>query len=135
MPGFDTIRIGDKATVEKSITEEDVRVFARVSGDTNPVHLDEDYAKGTIFRGRVAHGMLTAAIISTVLGTKLPGPGTIYLHQTLKFLAPVRLGDTVVAEVEVLEREPERRRIRLATRCRVRDKVVLDGEALVQVPV
>ena len=134
MPGFDAIQTGGQANVEKTVTEDDVRVFARISGDTNPVHLDEEYAKGTIFRGRVAHGMLTAALISTVLGTKLPGPGTIYLHQTLKFLAPVRLGDTVLAEVEVLGKDSEKRRLRLATRCRVQDKVVLEGEALVQVP-
>jgi len=133
MVGFDTIQIGDSAAFEKAITEEDVSAFARISGDLNPVHLNEEYAKTTVFRGRIAHGMLTAALISTVLGTRLPGPGTIYLRQTLNFLAPVRLGDVVVAEVEVIGKEPGRRRLRLATRCKVRDKVVLDGEALVQV--
>ena len=118
----------------KTITEADLLLFAGVSGDTNPLHLDEEFARDTMFEGRIAHGMLTAALISTVIGTRLPGPGCIYLSQTLKFLAPVRIGDTVAARATVIEINPERKRVRLHTTCSVGDKVVLDGEALILVP-
>ena len=118
----------------KTITEADLLLFAGVSGDTNPLHLDEEFARGTMFEGRIAHGMLTAALISTVIGTRLPGPGCIYLSQTLKFLAPVRIGDTVAARATVSEIMPERKRVRLHTTCSVGAKVVLDGEALILVP-
>ena len=118
----------------KTVTEADLLLFAGVSGDTNPLHLDEEFARDTMFEGRIAHGMLTAALISTVIGTRLPGPGCIYLSQTLKFLAPVRIGDTVAARATVIEINPERKRVRLHTTCSVGDKVVLDGEALILVP-
>ena len=110
-------------------------MFAGVSGDTNPVHLNEEFALGTAFQGRIAHGMLTASLISTVLGTKLPGPGCIYLSQTLKFLAPVRAGDTVRAEVTItLDRPREAPRCVFDTVCKVGGKNVLAGEALIMVP-
>ncbi len=130
---FEAIRIGDRASLSKTIASDDVESFAAITGDTNPVHLDEAFARSTIFKGRVAHGMLSASLISAVLGTKLPGPGAIYLQQSLRFLAPVRLGETVVAEIEVLEKDEARRRLKLSTRCRVGDRAVLEGEALVQV--
>ena len=109
-------------------------MFAGVSGDTNPIHLNDQYAAATPFKTRIAHGMLTASFISTVLGTKLPGPGCIYISQTLKFLAPVRAGDTVQARVTVSELVPKKRRASLKTVCTVDDKVVVDGEALMLVP-
>jgi 3-hydroxybutyryl-CoA dehydratase len=109
-------------------------MFAGVSGDTNPVHLNEEFAQGTSFAGRIAHGMLTASLISTVLGTKLPGPGCIYLSQSLKFLAPVRAGETVRAEVTIKSIERDRRRVLFETVCKVGGKNVLEGEALTMVP-
>jgi 3-hydroxybutyryl-CoA dehydratase len=118
----------------KTVTEADLLLFAGVSGDTNPLHLDEEFARDTMFEGRIAHGMLTAALISTVIGTRLPGPGCIYLNQTLKFLAPVRIGDTVAARATIEEILPERKRVRLRTTCSVGDRLVLDGEALILVP-
>ena len=133
MVSFEAIRVGDRATLSKTIASDDVEAFAAITGDTNPVHLDEAFARSSTFKGRVAHGILTASLISAVLGTKLPGPGTIYLQQSLRFLAPVRLGDTVVAEIEVLEKDEVRHRLKLSTRCRVGDRTVLEGEALVQV--
>ncbi len=125
---------GMAAAFSKTVTEADVVLFAGVTGDTNPVHLDEDYARTTFFEGRIAHGMLTAGLISAAIGTKLPGPGAVYLSQTLKFKAPVRLGDTVVAWVEVSAIDAEKRRVTLACRCLVGDKTVADGEAVIMVP-
>ena len=125
---------GMTATFGKTITEADILMFAGVSGDTNPVHLNEEFASGTAFQGRIAHGMLTASLISTVLGTKLPGPGCIYLSQTLKFMAPVRAGDTVRAEVKITAIDRDRRRVTFATVCSVGGKSVLEGEALTMVP-
>ena len=125
---------GMTAVFGKTITDADILMFAGVSGDTNPVHLNEEFAAGTAFQGRIAHGMLTASLISTVLGTKLPGPGCVYLSQNLKFLAPVRVGDTVRAEVIITAIDRLRRRVTFATACKVGGKSVLEGEAVTVVP-
>ncbi len=125
---------GMSATFGKTITDADILMFAGVSGDTNPVHLNEEFAGGTLFKGRIAHGLLTASLISTAIGTKLPGPGCIYVSQSLRFRAPVRAGDTVTARVTILEVERERRRVRMETVCLVGGRVVLDGEAVIMVP-
>jgi 3-hydroxybutyryl-CoA dehydratase len=131
---IDQLDIGQRASMRKTITEADVSAFAQISGDTNPVHLDKEYAAKTIFKERVAHGMLTAGLISAVLGTRLPGVGSIYLSQSLKFVAPVKLGDTVEAEVEVIEKLEEKNRVRLRTVCRNQSgQVVIDGEALIMI--
>ncbi len=124
---------GMTAVFGKTVTDADILMFAGVSGDTNPVHLNEEFALGTPFQGRIAHGMLTASLISTVLGTKLPGPGCIYLSQSLKFLAPVRAGDTVRAEVTLRSLDKERRRCVFETVCKVGGKNVLEGEAVLMV--
>ena len=126
--------VGMTASFSKTVTDADLVLFVGVSGDTNPVHLDEDYAAGTMFKGRVAHGALTASFISTALGTKLPGPGSIYVAQTLKFKAPVHVGDTVTARVEVEALVPERHFVIFKTQCFVRDRLVIDGEATLKVP-
>lgn len=131
---IEDLEIGMTRSVSKEITDEDISLFAQVSTDHNPVHLDEDYAQDTMFQGRIAHGMLTAGLISAVIGEQLPGHGTVYLGQNLKFLAPVRPGDYVTAEVEVLEIDHSRRRVRLDTRCLVDGKKVLAGEANVLAP-
>jgi len=124
-------QIGARAEYTRTVTDEDIVRFAEVSGDRNPVHLDEAYAVGTPFGRRIAHVMLSAAFISTVLGTELPGPGTIYLGQTLKFLAPVRIGDTITASVEVIAVREEKRIITLRTECTNQDGVVvMTGEAV-----
>ena len=125
---------GMEAHYERTVTEADIVAFAQVSGDTNPVHLDEEYAKGTMFKGRIAHGMLSAAYISTVLGTRLPGPGCIYMSQTLKFLAPVRIGDTVSTTLRLTTLDTVKRRAQFHCQCSVGDKKVVEGEALVLVP-
>ena len=125
---------GMTASFGKTITDADILMFAGVSGDTNPVHLNEEFAIGTPFQGRIAHGMLTASLISTVLGTKLPGPGCVYLGQTLRFLAPVRAGDTVRADVTLKSLDRERRRCVFETVCKVGGKNVLEGEATIMVP-
>jgi 3-hydroxybutyryl-CoA dehydratase len=130
---IEDLRPGMSAVWGKTITEADILMFAGVSGDTNPVHLNQEFAVDTPFHGRIAHGMLTASLISTVIGTKLPGPGCVYLTQTLRFLAPVRAGDTVNAHVKVREVNVEKRRVTLDTACRVGGKDVLIGEALVMV--
>lgn len=131
---IEDIEMGMVRQVRKVITDEDIEMFAKVSTDHNPVHLDDAYAKDTIFKGRIAHGMLTAALISAVIGEQLPGYGTIYMGQTLKFLAPVRPGDTVTAEVEVIAIDQAKRRVQLDCRCLVGDKKVLVGEATVLAP-
>src|ERR1041385_8526220 len=118
----------------KTVTEADVVLFAGISGDINPVHLDNDFAKDTMFKGRIAHGMLTASFISTVIGTKLPGPGCIYVSQNLKFKAPVRIGDTVNARVTVTSVDEARGRISVETTCTVGNTVVIAGEAVLMVP-
>lgn len=131
---FDDLSVGMTRVFSKTITEADLLMFAGVSGDTNPLHLDEDFASRTMFESRIAHGMLTGSLISTVLGTRLPGPGAVYISQQLKFLAPVRIGDTVIARAEVGEMNPERRRVRMLTTCWVGETKVVDGEALLMVP-
>lgn len=126
------IQVGDSAEFRKTITEADILLFGAVSGDTNPVHFDEVYASGTMFKTRIAHGMVAASLISGVMGTQLPGPGGIYLKQELRFTAPVRAGDTITARVEVLERIVEKNRLRLKTVCTNQDGVmVIDGEAMI----
>jgi len=129
--GYDIedLRPGMSASFAKTVTEADIVLFAGVTGDVNPAHLNEEYAKGTIFGSRIAHGMLTAGFISAVLANKLPGPGTIYLGQTLKFKAPVRAGDTVTATATVREVFVDRKRVVLDTVCTVGGKAVLEGEA------
>ncbi len=131
---IEDIEIGMSRHLRKQVTDRDIQLFAEVSTDRNPVHLDEDYARDTIFEGRIAHGMLTAGLISAVIGEQLPGHGTVYLGQSLKFMAPVRPGDTVLAEVSVIAIDHAKRRVTLETRCLVGDTVVLKGEALVLAP-
>ena len=131
---IEDIEVGMTRYLRKVVTNEDIEMFAKVSTDHNPVHLDEDYAKDTIFSGRIAHGMLTAGLISAVIGEQLPGHGTIYMGQTLKFMAPVRPGDMVLAEVEVTGIDLAKRRVQLDCRCLVDGKPVLKGEATVLAP-
>ncbi|MBL3567468.1 MaoC family dehydratase, partial [Rhodovulum sulfidophilum] len=127
---IEELEIGMRRHLRKQVTDRDIEMFAEVSTDCNPVHLDDDYAMETVFEGRIAHGMLTAGLISAVIGEQLPGHGTIYLGQTLKFIAPVRPGDTVLAEVEVKSIDHSRRRVTLDCRCLVDGKPVLKGEAV-----
>jgi len=131
---IEDLEVGMMRSLTKEVTDEDIEMFAQVSTDRNPVHLDEAYAMDTIFEGRIAHGMLTAGLVSAVIGEQLPGHGTVYLGQTLKFLAPVRPGDRVTAEVEVLEIDYSKRRVQLDTRCLVDGKPVLRGQATVLAP-
>ena len=131
---IEDLEIGMIRYLQKTITDRDIELFAEVSTDRNPVHLDDDYARDTIFEGRIAHGMLTAGLISAVIGEQLPGHGTVYLGQSLRFMAPVRPGDTVYAEVKVTAIDHARRRVTLETHCAVGDTVVLKGEALVLAP-
>ena len=131
---FEDLRLGLSAEITRVVEADDLTAFAAVSGDTNPVHLNEEFAGGTLFKGRIAHGMLTASLISTVIGTKLPGSGCIYVSQSLRFLQPVRSGDTVTAIVTVKEVDVERKRIVMTTACKVQGKDVLTGEAVVMVP-
>ncbi len=129
------INIGDTAEFTKTITEADIVLFAGVTGDLNPAHVDQVWAEKTMFKGRIAHGMLSAGLISAVLGMQLPGPGAIYLSQELKFLAPVRIGDTITARAEVIEIVEEKNRVRLKTTCcNQTGTVVVDGLALVMPP-
>ena len=129
------LAIGQKASFSKTITETDVYLFAGISGDINPAHLNEEYAKNTFFKGRIAHGMLTASLISAVIGVQLPGPGTIYSSQTLNFLAPVYFGDTITATAEIIEIFPGKNRVTLKTYCTNQDgSIVTTGEALVLPP-
>ena len=131
---FEDLAEGMSATVDKRITDSDIANFAEVTGDTNPLHLDDDFARETIFQGRIAHGMLTASLFSAILGTKLPGPGCIYMSQNIYFRAPVRPGDTVIATVTVKEIDREKRHVTFDCTCKVGDVVVADGEALAKVP-
>ena len=126
---------GMSAEFVKTVTERDVALFGEVSGDTNPVHFDETFARDTPFKGRIAHGVLTASYISTVLGMEMPGPGTIFLGLNIRFKAPVRIGDTVTAVCTVREILAERRRVIFDCACKVGDTVVLEGEATVMPPV
>lgn len=135
MPSFDELALGQKAATSRTVTEADVVLFAGVTGDANPVHVDEVAARASRFGGRIAHGMLCAGYVSAVLGMKLPGPGAIYLEQSLRFTHPVRIGDTVTAQAEIIDIDAKRRRVRLATTCVNQDGAeVLTGEALVLVP-
>ena len=124
---------GMSQAYSKTVTDADITIFAGVSGDTNPVHLDDSFAQQTIFKSRIAHGMLSASFISTVLGTRLPGPGCIYLSQNMRFKAPVKVGDTVEARVTVKEVIEEKKRVVCETVCRVGDTVVVEGEAMLLV--
>lgn len=136
MPGlfFEDLSLDQSAEMARTVTAADIEAFAQVSGDTNPLHLDEDYARHTPFGRRIAHGMLTGAYISAVLGTRLPGPGAVYLSQSLRFRRPVSIGDEVTAQVAVRGLDERRGHVTLATSCTVAGKVVADGEAVVVVP-
>lgn len=131
---LEDLAVGMKGVFARTITETDIVMFAGISGDTNPMHLNEEYAAATPFKGRIAHGMLSACFITTVLGTRLPGPGCIYMSQSLKFRAPVRIGDTVTTTVTVTDIVPEKARVAMSTICTVKGKPVIEGEALVMVP-
>jgi 3-hydroxybutyryl-CoA dehydratase len=131
---IEDIEMGMTRYIRKIITDRDIELFAEISTDHNPVHLDDDYARDTIFEGRIAHGMLTAGLISAVIGEQLPGHGTIYMSQNLKFLAPVRPGDLVYAEVKVVDMVIDKRRVKLNCRCEVNGENVLVGEAIVLAP-
>ena len=132
---IEELQVGDTAKFSKTVSESDVYLFAGVTGDLNPAHVNEDYAKDTFFKTRIAHGMLSASFISTVIGTMLPGPGTIYMGQEVRFLAPVKFGDTVTAVVEVIEINTDKKRVRLKTYCvNQENTTVVDGEAQVSPP-
>ena len=130
---FSELQVGQKASIQKTFTSSDVEAFAQVSLDTNPIHLDDEYAKTTVFGRRIVHGILTSGLISAVLANKLPGPGTIYLGQELRFTAPVFLGDTITAEVEIAEIREDKKIIKLNTTCTNQDgKTVITGVATVK---
>jgi 3-hydroxybutyryl-CoA dehydratase len=130
------LKVGDSAQISKTITETDINDFAKVTGDFNPLHLDQAYAEKTIFKGRIAHGLLSVGLLSNVLGNILPGHGTIYLSQEVKFLAPVRIGDTISAKVEVVELIPEKNRVKFRTACVNQEgKIVVEGTAWAMPPV
>jgi 3-hydroxybutyryl-CoA dehydratase len=132
---IDQIKVGDMAEFAKTITETDIYLYAGITGDFNPAHVNEIYAKNTFFKTRIAHGMLTAGLISAIIANQLPGPGTIYLKQDLSFLAPVHIGDTITGRVEVMELIPDKNRVRLKTTCSNQDGViVISGEGLVSPP-
>ena len=131
---FEDIKIGDSAEYAKTITEADILLFAAVSGDDNPVHINQEYAEQSMFKSRIAHGMLTASFFSTILGTRLPGEGTIFLSNSCKFKAPVRIGDTVTARCTVSVIDVEKKRVTFKTECWVKDTLVLEGEAVVMPP-
>jgi 3-hydroxybutyryl-CoA dehydratase len=131
---FEDLSLGMTETYAKTVKSSDVVGFAEISGDRNPIHLSEHFAAKTPFGGRIAHGLYTASLISAVIGTRLPGPGAIYISQTLNFKAPVRIGDVVDACVEVIELSEKGNRAKLACRCKVGGTLVLEGEALVKVP-
>lgn len=131
---FEDLVLGQRASLVMRVSEADITTFAGISGDTNPVHLDAEYAAATLFKGRIAHGMLTASYISAVFGTQLPGPGAIYISQTLNFRGPVRIGDEVETTVAVVELYPAKRRARFDCRCLVAGRPVLEGEAMLMVP-
>jgi acyl dehydratase len=132
---YDEITIGQTATYSKRIEEREIQLFAAASGDVNPVHLDADFAAGTVFKGRIAHGMLTGALISAALAMELPGPGTIYLSQSLRFRLPVKIGDTVTVELEVTDKQDKRQRVTLDCKAYNQDKkLVASGSAEVMAP-
>jgi 3-hydroxybutyryl-CoA dehydratase len=126
------IKVGQAAETSKTISESDVYLFAGITGDFNPAHVDEEYARGTFFKQRIAHGLLSAGFISAVIAMKLPGPGSVYINQNLKFLAPVFIGDTVTARVEAVDVNVDKNRLTLRTTCTKQDgTVVIDGEAII----
>jgi 3-hydroxybutyryl-CoA dehydratase len=131
---FEDLAIGQSESLMRAVVERDLSLFAELSGDANPIHLSDEFAAGTKFGQRIAHGMWTASLVSALLGTRLPGPGAVYLSQTLTFLAPVKIGDVVCARVEVVELIEERRRARLFCECLVDGKPVLEGDAWVALP-
>jgi 3-hydroxybutyryl-CoA dehydratase len=131
---IEDLTVGQSATYTRTVTENDIQQFGAVSGDLNPLHFDEQYAKTTIFRGRIAHGMLSLSYLSTVLGTQLPGAGSIFLSATVRFKAPVRIGDTVSATCIVREINADKGRVTFDTICKVGDVTVIEGEAMVKVP-
>ncbi len=131
---FEDLELGMNSTYARKVTQQDIEIFAEVSGDDNPLHLDEDYASTTLFKGCIAHGMLSAAYISKIMGTQLPGPGAIYISQSLRFRAPVRAGDTVDTHAEVTALDEQRNRATFACICKVGETIVVDGEAQVMVP-
>lgn len=131
---IEDLKPGISESFAKTVTERDIALFGEVSGDVNPVHFDEGFAKSTIFKGRIAHGVLSASYISTVLGMKMPGPGTIFMSLTTRFKAPVRIGDTVVATCTVRELNAEKRRVVFDCTCKVGEVTVVDGEAMVMAP-
>ncbi len=132
MTKYEDLKIGDSASITNTITEDDIETFGDLSGDYNPLHFNEEWAKTTMFKGRIAHGILTAAYISAVIGMKLPGPGTIYLSQSMRFRRPVRIGDIITATVDVKEKDDEKERITLGTIVTNQDgETVLQGEALI----
>jgi 3-hydroxybutyryl-CoA dehydratase len=131
---IEDLSVGMTASYAKTITETDIVIFAGISGDNNPLHLNEEFARESIFKGRIAHGMLTAVFISTVLGTKLPGPGCIYLNQEVKFLAPVRPGETVTTQVTISAVDLEKCRAVATSVCTVAGKPVVEGVSTLLVP-
>ena len=131
---FEAIEVGMEATYTRTITNADVQKFVEISGDNNPIHLNKEFARKTIFKERVIHGMLTASFISTVIGTKLPGPGCIYVNQNLNFKAPVKVGDTVITFCKVIKKNDAKNIIKLETICSVANKVVIEGHATILVP-
>lgn len=132
---IEELRVGDREAFSKTIAEADVYLYAGITGDLNPAHINQAYGEKTFFKGRIAHGMLLGGLISGVLGCKLPGPGTIYIRQEMDFLAPVRFGDTITATAEVIEIDKDKKRVKLATTCTNQEgTVVLKGEALVSPP-
>jgi 3-hydroxybutyryl-CoA dehydratase len=132
---IDQLQVGDSAQFAKTITDADIVLFAGVTGDLNPAHINDEYAKNTFFKTRIAHGILLGGFISSVIGMQLPGPGTIYIKQELNFLAPARVGDTITARVEVSEMNKEKNRITLATTCtNQNNEMVLNGQAMVSPP-
>ena len=131
---LEDLRVGMSAMFGKTVTEADIMAFAGVSGDTNPIHLHDGFARTTRFGQRIAHGMLSGSFISTVIGTKLPGPGSVYISQTMNFMAPVLIGETITAVAIITAIDEKRRRVTLKTQCLNGDKVVVDGEAIILVP-
>ncbi len=131
---FEELKEGSTGFLSHTVSERDITNFAQATGDKNPIHLDDGYAKKTIFKGRIAHGLLTGGFISALFGTTFPGPGTVYVSQTLNFKAPVRIGDVVVVRAIVTEIDSEKRRAKFECVCRVGEKIVLEGEAVLQFP-
>ncbi|MBL0173002.1 MAG: MaoC family dehydratase [Gemmatimonadaceae bacterium] len=132
---FLALAVGQSATMTRTVSESEIVLFAAITGDSNPVHLDDAQAQASRFKGRIAHGMLTAGFVSATMAMQLPGPGSIYLSQSLRFLRPVRIGDAITTTVEIIELLPDQRHARLSTECRNQSgKLVLDGEAVILIP-